>query len=358
VNLTYPVDALVSFHYYKRDNLMTAVTGPGHLRLIGDSGAFSAYSQGEAIRLPDYAAWCKQWAPKLAWVAALDVIGDAQATWDNWAVFRDRHGIRSIPTLHAGGDLAWLDAYAAEGVDYIGLGGLVGVANRSFGWLVRVLRYARDRHPGMRFHLWGVTTRKILDALPVYSADSSGIMGQAYRYGRLRVFDPATGRDLSIHLNSHDVYKHTGLIRRVYGINPDQVAKSGPANRALLIQMAASTTQQYAAWLQARHHVTPPSWGLAPAAEGTRIHLTGEGSQSPAGDVLRQLGPRVHLADTFAGDFEPLDPAHPDLTGPRVHVTTTSTGGLSRDLAPGPRVHLADTAADNLTAIGPEGNQP
>lgn len=326
VRLSYPVDALVSYHYYKRDDLMGAVTGPGHLRLIGDSGAYSAYAQGETIKLAEYARWCLRWRDQLTWVAALDVIGDPHTTWDNWAAFRDTWGISSVPTLHAGGDVKWLDTYAAEGVDFVGLGGLVGGAARGFPWMVHVMRYARDHHPGMRFHAWGVTTRKVLDALPVYSADSSGIMGQAYRYGRMRIFDPASGRDLLITLNGRDPYKHTTLLKRVYGITPAQIARSVPGNRALLIQMAAASTQRYAAWLQARHHVTPPSWGITePASNGPRVHQV---VNRPSHTVPLEPpgGPRIALVDAAAGHGTETDLA--TLNGPHLHLTDGAVHNL------------------------------
>jgi hypothetical protein len=298
VRITYPVDALVSYHYYKRDDLMAAVTGPGHLRLVGDSGAYSAWAQGQEIRLPEYAAWCRQWGKHLAWVAALDVIGDPQATWVNWAAFRDVYGIRSVPTVHAGTPVKWLDVYAAEGVDFIGLGGLVGGGIRGFKWMVHVLQYAAGHHPQLRFHAWGVTTRKVLDALPLYSADSSGIMGTAYRYARLRTFNPATGRDVMIHLDGTEPYRHRLLLERVYGVTPQEVERSTPANRPLLIAMAAASTQRYAEWLQARHGVSPPTWGLTGPDLGPRIHLVdaaaGHGTTT---DLVRLNGPRIHLAD-------------------------------------------------------------
>jgi hypothetical protein len=351
--LTYPVDALVSYHYYQSDTLMTAVTGPGHLRLIGDSGAFSAYAQGKTVKLADYAAWCTRWAGALTWVAALDVIGDPDATFANWAAFRDRWGIDSVPTIHAGADPALLDRYAECGVDFVGLGGLVGVAKRAFPWMVRVMRYGRDRHPGMRFHAWGVTNRKILDVLPVYSADSSGIMGQGYRYGRIRLFDPDTHRDITVHLDGGpDAYRHGRLLRRVYGTDPAAIAKAQPSNRAALGRLAVAATQQYAAWLQARHGVTPPSWGIAEAAgDGTRVHVVS--SHKDAYDPLApKPGPTLHCAEQYA-DLTVLAP--PD--GTRLHVTTTSTGALDTDLLPpggrGPRLHVVDTDPGQLKGIAP-----
>src|SRR5690606_17654109 len=172
------------------------------LRLIGDSGAFSAWSQGAKITLEEYAAWCRRWWDHLCWCASLDVIGDPMATWRNWVALRDRYGLLTVPTLHAGTDVKWLDAYAAEGVDLIGLGGMAGTgqAPRAFRWALHMVRRARDRWPHVRFHLWGVTHRRFLDTLPVWSADSSGLMGGAYRYGNLRLFDPATARDININV--------------------------------------------------------------------------------------------------------------------------------------------------------------
>lgn len=364
MNITYPVDALVSFHYYRRDDLMQAVTGPGHLRLIGDSGAFSAWSQGAPVQLNEYAAWCLKWRQVLCWVAALDVIGDPEATRRNWLIMRDDYGLDTIPTLHAGSDPGHLDVYAAAGVDYCGLGGLVGIAPRAFRWLISVFRYARDNHPQMRFHAWGVTNRQILEALPFYSADSSGIMGQAYRYARLRLFNPRTSRDVMIALDGRDPYRHRDLVAGVYGVEPADILTSTPANRALLIKLAAASTQQYAAWLQARHHVTAPAWGIRETVspDGTRVHLVGDGHPSSSADknalmAVQPGGTRIHLVDGAAGAKG--DTASTDLAslssseGPRVHVTDGASGGNNyKALAPdGTRVHVVDANPERLTTL-------
>jgi len=369
VKITYPVDALVSYHYYRRDELMEAVTGPGHLRLIGDSGAFSAWSQGAPVVLADYAAWCRRWRDRLCWIAALDVIGDAAATRSNWLAMRDIYGLESVPTIHAGCDPAQLDVYAGDGVDYVGLGGLVGIAPRAFRWLISVFRYARDNHPGMRFHAWGVTNRQILESLPFYSADSSGIMGQAYRYARLRLFDPRTSRDNMIALDGRTPYRHRELLTAVYQIEPSEILTSTPANRATLIKLAAASTQQYAAWLQGRHKVTAPEWGIRerrPPA-GTRVHLVGDGhpSSDPGKNALTAIGPgggtRIHLVDGAAGKWPDTDLASLsayDTTGPHVHVvdaarTATTTTPPSSRASPGTRVHVVDTNPECLTTLAP-----
>jgi hypothetical protein len=316
VAITYPVDALVSYHYYRDDQVMARLVETGRLRLIGDSGAFSALTQGSTINLDEYAAWCHRWRQHLCWAASLDVIGDPTASHRNWLRLRDQHGLATVPTLHAGAHTRWMDTYAREGVDYIGLGGMAGTgqAVRAFRWAVHMFRYARDQWPAVRFHLWGVTNRRFLDALPAYSADSSGILGAAYRYAQLRLFDPATGRHHNVALRGgRAVYQHSALLRRVYGVNPAEIETSHTGNRTTLIQLATAATQQYAAWLQKRHQVSAPTWGISPIrpCPGTHIHLVsaaGGGStddlETATGKTVDQTGPRLHVV---AGANQPPD---------------------------------------------------
>jgi hypothetical protein len=310
VKITYPVDALVSYHYYREDKAMAPLAQTGRLRLIGDSGAFSAMSLGTPIDLAEYAAWVHRWREHLFWAASLDVIGDPAGTLHNWRLLRDRHGLDTVPTLHAGSDVRGLDVFAKEGATLVGLGGMAGQgqAVRAFRWAVAAFRHARDHHPGMRFHLWGVTNRKFLDNLPAWSADSSGILGAAYRYAQLRVFNPATGKhhNVALRAGNRDIYKLSGLLRRVYGVDPPEIETSHPGNRTTLIQLAAASTQQYAAWLQRRHQVTPPALLAQPATHnldvasvGPRVHVVAGTNQAAGANDLDALGgPRVQVTDT------------------------------------------------------------
>jgi hypothetical protein len=286
--LVYPVDALVSFHYFRTPALMDKVTG-GWLRLIGDSGAFSAHTAGVDITVDEYAAWCHRWQDHLMWCASLDVIGNPRASLANWRALRDTHGLATIPTIHVGTDPSWIGAYASEGVDFIGLGGMVG---RSvpvmMRWAAAMLRHARDNYPQVRFHAWGQAGRTFLDTLPVYSADSSRSTS-AYRFGILRLFDPVSGRQHNLRLDGTPaVMRHGRLLRDVYGVDPQQVRTSHGGNRQLLIRLAAAGIQQYAGWLQRRHGgVTAPTWGVRDAPK---------------------VGPLVHNVSAHPKDYEALQP--------------------------------------------------
>ena len=289
VKITYPADVLISFHYFRDDRNVAALADTGQFRIIGDSGAYSAMSIGTPIDIGEYAAWVQRWHPHLLWCASLDVIGDPDGTLKNWRTLRDRYGLTVVPTLHAGSPIERLDTFAAEGATLVGLGGMAGKgqAVRAFRWAVAAFRYARDRHPDMRFHLWGVTHRQFLNVLPAWSADSSGILSKAARFGSLRLFDPATGATPTLQLSarSRDPLKHADLLRRVYGVDPADIRTSHAGNRRLLFQASAAVGQQYAAWLQRRHNVSPPALLADIGVVGPRLHA----AESTLKDLLATL---------------------------------------------------------------------
>ncbi len=208
-----------------------------------------------------------------------------------------------------------------------------GQAPRAFRWAVHMFRHARDRWPDVRFHLWGVTNRQFLDNLPAYSADSSGILGAAYRYASLRLFDPATGRHHTVILNktSRGVYKLAPVLRRVYGVTPAEIETSHPGNRVTLIQLAAASTQQYAAWLQRRHQVSPPARTVnssaPPVVGGTRTHAAfATSGRSQADEVAVVNG--APAGTRVAGAHQPPD-LLPVVDGTLLHVADTYPRHLS-----------------------------
>lgn len=276
VTLTYPFDSLLSYHYFRNYDIAEIAAG-GRIRLIGDSGAFSAWSMGAVITVDEYAGWCAQWWDQLCWAASLDVIGDPVASQRNWLRLRDQHGLLTVPTVHAGTDPSWLDFYASHGVDLIGLGGMAGTgqAVRALRWTVHMFRYARDRWPALRFHLWGVNRWDFLTSLPAWSADSSGIFGQTYRYGRLQLFDPAAGQRLGQVLlrGGRQTHRIGRLLRHTYGVDPADITTSHAGNRARLIRLTAASIQCESRWLAQRHRVAAPAmFRSATPATGPLIH--------------------------------------------------------------------------------------
>ena len=256
-----PVSGLVSYHYYKRHDI--GEMRNWGLRLIGDSGAFSSQSQGVEIDIEEFAGWGEKWRGDLAWLASLDVIGDAKASWTNYQFLR-KQNLEAIPTIHYGCDPKEMDRYAAEGVDFMGLGGMVGrksEQDRLLRWTLNVFRYARDNHPQMRFHGWGVTHNKLIMSLPWYSVDSSGFSA-AWRFGRLALFNPQIGKSTNINLNGKDAYKHADLLQNIYGVAPGEICVSNSSNRRTLVRLSVASVQRMEDFLRKRHSVTAPVYGL------------------------------------------------------------------------------------------------
>ena len=96
----------------------------GDVSLFLDSGAYSAFTQDIEINIDDYIQYIKDNRAHISQYASLDVIGDEQATLDNYKHMKE-HDLEPIPTYHYGDKIKYLEYYLSNN-DYIALGGLVG----------------------------------------------------------------------------------------------------------------------------------------------------------------------------------------------------------------------------------------
>lgn len=272
IELRHPFNALVSYHYFKKRDI-GALRARG-LRIIGDSGAFSAMSLGKPIDIDAFADWAKVWRDDLCWTASLDVIGDPAASWTNYRHLRDKHGLDVVPTIHFGADPKLLDDYAKDGVDMVGLGGMVGRKGQPavlLRWCLGVFRYARDNHPTMRFHGWGVTHSALIESLPWYSVDSSGF-GAAWRFGRATIYNPDTRRAVAFATNGRDAYRHATTLRKHYGIPASAVATAGKDTQRNLVRLSGKSYQLLEDRLRRKHKVSAPTYGQRHAQAGPNLH--------------------------------------------------------------------------------------
>lgn len=257
VTLDEPTDILCSYHYFS-DVDMAQVHGWG-TRIIGDSGAFSAESSGKPIDRERFHEWASKWGDSLWWVASLDVIGDASATRRNWEASQ-ADGLSLVPSIHYGATTKDLDWYIEQGVDFLGLGGMVAYSSekaRLMRWLIPLFRHVRDHAPHVRFHGWGISHPELLDKLPFYSTDSSGF-SSAFRFATLRLWDVDKARFYTVNLDGKEPAKYSRLLREHYGINWKKVAVSTPAVRRDLGRVAVKAVQHYGRWLRSRQQVTAP----------------------------------------------------------------------------------------------------
>lgn len=292
-----PADILCSFHYFG-DIDMGQIKSWG-TRIIGDSGAFSARSLGKPIEREAFHAWAARWDDALLWVAALDVIGDAEASYQNWQAAR-RDGLELVPTIHYGEGTAQLDKFAEEGATLIGLGGMVPYSSekdRLMRWCLMMHRHARDHHPHVRFHGWGISHPYLVDNLPWWSTDSSGF-SSAFRFGTLRLWCPRRGRFFGVDLNGRDLARHARLLREHYSVDWKLVAESLPENRRELGRVAIRAVQMYADWLQQRQRVSPPALLAAKLGDGP---LQAAAMGAPEMQPIKALNPSSGAPDRVSG---------------------------------------------------------
>lgn len=275
-----PVARMLASYWYwkKRDpSILDAMAAPlektgGRLELFTDSGAFSAHTQrggGVEIRREDYAAWLKDWRPRIRVMANLDVIGDARATARNQLWFEGR-GLPVLPVFHGSSPLSELEALCRD-YDYIALGGtaaLHGRREQMLAYTARVALIAREH--GTVLHGFGRSSTEDLDAIPFYSVDSTTWM-QAARYGDIHLFNGRQLRRIPI----RKAIREPALIRR-HGGDPQKMCRPDYGNLALrnrrdkaqyaeyrrendeVVFIAGVAWKRYEAWLRHRHQVLPP----------------------------------------------------------------------------------------------------
>lgn len=179
---------LASYWHYRgvdMEQALDAAYGSAPADVFADSGGFSAWRLGGSVVISGYVAWLKRWESLFSAYANLDVIGDAQATWNNQRRLEDV-GLSPLPVFHVGTPFDWLDRYAQAGYEYVALGGMVPYLSspkRILPWLIKCFR----DYPQMRFHGFGATVWDALAVLPFASTDSTTWTAGS-RYGAQLIF--------------------------------------------------------------------------------------------------------------------------------------------------------------------------
>lgn len=292
-----PFKALISFHYFRTTDVgeLLDVLGPDTM-LFGDSGAFSAATQGADVNLDDYAAWLHRWRDRFIVYSNLDVIGDDEASRRNQREL-ERRGLHPLPVFHAGSDFRTLESYCEE-YPYIALGGMVGKPNLG-PWLVRCFEIA-VKH-GAVFHGFGQTRHQFLLDFPFYSVDSSSWSG-GVRFGLVHLWDDRRARFVKVTLANHaEVYRHAELIRD-HGCDPAKLASREGFERRELVRTNGMAWLRYNEFLRRRHGPIRLRDDSRPA--GLHLHLA-EGNET---NLRRAGGLHLYLADTTVNNFRPMAP--------------------------------------------------
>lgn len=174
VDFKYPWH-LESYHYIGKNRGNHRVRTRGDTIFI-DSGAFSAFTQGIEINMDEYIQYVKDNQDIIHLTAALDVIGDAKQSWDNFLYMKDK-GVDAIPTYHyLDHDFKYLERMVKE-VGYLAIGGVAQLNARPKleSFLDKVWSILTDSNgkPIVKVHGFAVTNVWAMRKYPWYSVDST-----------------------------------------------------------------------------------------------------------------------------------------------------------------------------------------
>jgi hypothetical protein len=166
-----PPKLLASYFYFRTKGIANLVEKLGYQpEILLDSGAYSAWSTGKNISPIDYMRFIDENEQYIGKYIALDVVGDADLTRYYYEIMRFK-GYSPMPVFHYGDDYKHLDYYVDKGERSIALGGTAKMRSKPTvaAWCSDVV----GRHPDVKFHLLGSSSRQITAHCDLASCDSS-----------------------------------------------------------------------------------------------------------------------------------------------------------------------------------------
>lgn len=196
---------LESYHYIGKGDRMTEIIRSDGCKIFLDSGAYSAFTQGVEIDIPNYARYIKDNGDIIEQASNLDVIGagNEQGSWDNQKEL-ERLGAVVLPCHHARDADEWLRRYLDEGYEHFCLGGMVPEGTPYLlEWLDRIWDEFLTNPDGtakVKIHGFGLTALSLMFRYPWYSVDSTSWV-MTSRFGSIYLDLPqpdGTTRDYKI----------------------------------------------------------------------------------------------------------------------------------------------------------------
>lgn len=162
---------------------------PYEVRLLLDSGAYSAWVQKSPIDIKEYISFIKRNEKWLWNYVSLDVIPGsfdakrelshveeaAKQSYKNHQIMKDA-GLRPIPVHHGGEDIKDLEKLLKDGEEYIGVSPFKDwTYGRQARWLDDIFNVITDKngYPFVKVHGFGVTQNELIRRYPWYTIDST-----------------------------------------------------------------------------------------------------------------------------------------------------------------------------------------
>lgn len=236
-----PLNLLMAYPYIKPDVLRFFVERKSEIRVLIDSGAFTAWKAGTSISVDDYCRFIESLPIKPWRYFTLDVIGDPHGTLKNYEIMLKR-GFKPVPIFTRGEDPSLLEEYYKTS-EVVGIGGLVGT-EKNKGFVKGIM----GKVNGRKVHWLGFTNLAFLKVFKPYMADSSTWeMGARYAscslyLGRGLPLVQITKKALGNQLRDPAIVQ---AIQR-YGFNPNDLLKPENWNggRSITRRLGAKSMRQ------------------------------------------------------------------------------------------------------------------
>lgn len=173
-----PLNLLIAYPYMKPE-VIAELRRMASVRVLLDSGAFTAWKAGTAIKLDDYCRFIESLGD-LPWrYFTLDVVGNPGETMKNYEIMLKR-GFKPMPIFTRGEEIAVLEDYYATS-DVVGIGGLVQTRGNK-GFVKGIMRHVGKRS----VHWLGFSGLPFVHVYRPYMCDSSS-WASSLRYGSLSI---------------------------------------------------------------------------------------------------------------------------------------------------------------------------
>jgi hypothetical protein len=170
--------------------------------ILLDSGAYSAFHQGDAVELSDYITFVRRQSSLIERVINLDIIPDprldadqikatCEQSYRNLQTMKDA-GLNPMPVVHQVDGPGWLERYLIDREPAIALAPLRRRRQSALRWLHLCFATIRQTSYQVQVHGLGVTNSIQMTEFPWASVDSSTWVQQA---GRGNVLMPVFGID-------------------------------------------------------------------------------------------------------------------------------------------------------------------
>lgn len=174
------LNLLIAYPYFKNEILDLLKTRSDDIRLVIDSGAFTAWKAGKEITVDEYARFLDGLPIKPWRYFTLDVVGDPQRSLANYDALRGQ-GFSPIPIFTRGDSVEMIDRYY-ETSDVLGVGGLVGTKGNK-GFVKGIMSRIGKRN----VHWLGFANLNFIYVYRPYMCDSSR-WANAVKFGSLFLY--------------------------------------------------------------------------------------------------------------------------------------------------------------------------